>query len=78
MVDIADLTVSEARNICLRELWNSLGVAQPAIKFQAFDFAVQFREPNLDSQLAGDHRGPGRRTLEANQRGRIRSIFCTI
>ena len=39
-VDIANLTVGDARNIYLRDFWNPLGVAHPAIKFQVFDFAV--------------------------------------
>ena len=39
-VDIANLTLDEAKAIYLRDFWNPLGDAHPAIKFQCFDFAV--------------------------------------
>ena len=39
-VDIANLTLDGAKAIYLRDYWNPLGDAHPAIKFQAFDFAV--------------------------------------
>ena len=39
-VDIAALTLQEAKNIYLRDFWNPLQDAHPAIKFQVFDFAV--------------------------------------
>jgi lysozyme family protein len=39
-VDIANLTVEGAKEIYLRDFWNPIGDAHPAIKFQVFDFAV--------------------------------------
>jgi lysozyme family protein len=39
-VDIANLTKEDAKAIYLRDFWEPLGNAHPAIKFQAFDFAV--------------------------------------
>jgi lysozyme family protein len=39
-VDIANLTVDGAKEIYLRDFWNPIGDANPAIKFQVFDFAV--------------------------------------
>ncbi len=39
-VDIANLTLDGAKAIYLRDFWSPLGDAHPAIKFQAFDFAV--------------------------------------
>lgn len=39
-VDIANLTVQDAKNIYHRDFWQPLGDAHPAIKFQVFDFAV--------------------------------------
>lgn len=39
-VDIKTLTLEEAKAIYLRDFWNPIGQAHPAIKFQAFDFAV--------------------------------------
>lgn len=39
-VDIASLTLDQAKAIYLRDYWNPLGQAHPAIKFQVFDFAV--------------------------------------
>lgn len=39
-VDIKDLSVDNAKQIYLRDFWNPLGDAHPAIKFQVFDFAV--------------------------------------
>lgn len=39
-VDIANLTLEGAKAIYLRDFWDPLGNAHPAIKFQAFDFAV--------------------------------------
>ena len=39
-VDIANLTLDGAKAIYLRDFWNPLGDAHPAIKFQCFDFAV--------------------------------------
>jgi lysozyme family protein len=39
-VDIKNLTMEGAKGIYLRDFWEPLGNAHPAIKFQAFDFAV--------------------------------------
>lgn len=39
-IDIKNLTLDGAKAIYLRDFWNPLGDAHPAIKFQAFDFAV--------------------------------------
>lgn len=39
-VDIKGLTKEGAKFIYLRDFWNPLGDADPAIKFQVFDFAV--------------------------------------
>lgn len=39
-LDIAKLTQDDARAIYLRDFWNPVGDAHPAIKFQVFDFAV--------------------------------------
>lgn len=39
-VDIANLTQDGAKAIYLRDFWNPIGDAHPAIKFQVFDFAV--------------------------------------
>jgi lysozyme family protein len=39
-VDIANLTKEGAKAIYLRDFWEPLGDAHPAVKFQAFDFAV--------------------------------------
>lgn len=39
-VDIKNLTLEQAKAIYLRDFWNPLGNAHDAIKFQAFDFAV--------------------------------------
>ena len=39
-VDIANLTQDGAKEIYLRDFWNPIGDADPAIKFQVFDFAV--------------------------------------
>lgn len=39
-VDIKNLTIDQAKAIYLRDFWNPIGNAHPAIKFQAFDFAV--------------------------------------
>lgn len=39
-VDIKSLTVDGAKAIYLRDFWNPIGDADPAIKFQVFDFAV--------------------------------------
>lgn len=39
-LDIAKLTLEDAKAIYLRDFWNPLGDAHPAVKFQAFDFAV--------------------------------------
>ena len=38
--DIARLTRDEAKHIYKRDFWDKLGSADPAIKFQVFDFAV--------------------------------------
>ena len=38
--DIKGLTVDGAKAIYLRDFWNPIGEADPAIKFQVFDFAV--------------------------------------
>jgi hypothetical protein len=39
-VNIARLTVDDAKAIYKRDYWDKLGDAHPAIKFQVFDFAV--------------------------------------
>ena len=39
-VDIKNLTQAGAKEIYLRDFWNPLGDAHPAVKFQSFDFAV--------------------------------------
>lgn len=39
-VDIKDLSKDDAKQIYLRDFWSPLGDAHPAVKFQAFDFAV--------------------------------------
>lgn len=39
-LDIKNLTIDQAKAIYLRDFWNPLGDAHPAIKFQVFDFAV--------------------------------------
>ena len=39
-LDIAKLTKDDAKYIYKRDFWDPLGAADPAIKFQAFDFAV--------------------------------------
>jgi lysozyme family protein len=39
-VDIKALTRDQAKAIYLRDFWEPLGDAHPAIKFQVFDFAV--------------------------------------
>lgn len=39
-IDIKNLTVAGAKAIYLRDFWNPLADAHPAIKFQVFDFAV--------------------------------------
>ncbi len=39
-VDITNLTQDGAKAIYLRDFWNPIGDAHPAIKFQVFDFAV--------------------------------------
>ncbi len=39
-VDIANLTLADAKNIYSRDFWEPLGAAHPAIKYQVFDFAV--------------------------------------
>ncbi len=39
-VDIANLTQAGAKAIYLRDFWNPIGDAHPAVKFQVFDFAV--------------------------------------
>jgi len=38
--DIANLTKDQAKAIYLRDFWDVVGNADPAIKFQVFDFAV--------------------------------------
>lgn len=39
-VDITNLTQDDAKAIYLRDFWNPIGDADPAVKFQVFDFAV--------------------------------------
>lgn len=39
-MDIASLTRDQAKAIYLRDFWQPIGDAHPAIKFQVFDFAV--------------------------------------
>lgn len=39
-VDIKNLTVQGAKGIYLRDFWQPLADAHPAVKFQVFDFAV--------------------------------------
>lgn len=64
-LDIANLTLDQAKAIYLRDFWNPLGDAHPAIKFQAFDFAVNsgigtaIRKLQLAVGVADDgHWGP--------------------
>ena len=64
-VDIANLTLDQAKAIYLRDFWNPLGDAHPAIKFQCFDFAVNsgiqtaIRKLQLAVGVADDgHWGP--------------------
>ena len=64
-VDIANLTLDGAKAIYLRDFWNPLGDAHPAIKFQCFDFAVNsgiqtaIRKLQLAVGVADDgHWGP--------------------
>ena len=64
-VDIANLTLEQAKAIYLRDFWNPLGDAHPAIKFQCFDFAVNsgigtaIRKLQLAVGVADDgHWGP--------------------
>lgn len=39
-LDIKNLTRDQAKGIYLRDFWEPLGEAHPAVKFQVFDFAV--------------------------------------
>jgi lysozyme family protein len=39
-VDIRALTVESAKEIYRRDFWDVIGDAHPAVKFQAFDFAI--------------------------------------
>lgn len=39
-LDIKNLTREQAKAIYLRDFWEPLGAAHPAIKYQVFDFAV--------------------------------------
>jgi len=64
-VDIANLTLDGAKAIYMRDFWNPLGDAHPAIKFQCFDFAVNsgigtaIRKLQLAVGVADDgHWGP--------------------
>lgn len=64
-LDIANLTLDEAKAIYLRDFWTPLGDAHPAIKFQVFDFAVNsgigtaIRKLQLAVGVADDgHWGP--------------------
>ena len=64
-VDIANLTLDQAKAIYLRDFWSPLGDAHPAIKFQCFDFAVNsgigtaIRKLQLAVGVADDgHWGP--------------------
>jgi len=64
-VDIANLTLDGAKVIYMRDFWNTLGDAHPAIKFQCFDFAVNsgigtaIRKLQLAVGVADDgHWGP--------------------
>ncbi len=65
-VDIANLTQDAAKAIYLRDFWNPIGDAHPAIKFQVFDFAVNsgiqtaIRKLQSAIGVADDgHWGPG-------------------
>ena len=64
-LDIANLTVDQARTIYYDDFWRVLGDAHPAIKFQVFDFAVNsgiqtaIRKLQLAVGVADDgHWGP--------------------
>lgn len=64
-LDIANLTLDQAKAVYLRDFWNPLGDAHPAIKFQCFDFAVNsgigtaIRKLQLAVGVADDgHWGP--------------------
>jgi lysozyme family protein len=63
--DIKNLTRDQAAAIYLRDFWNVVGYADPAIKFQVFDFAVNsgiqtaIRKLQLALGVADDgHFGP--------------------
>lgn len=64
-LDIRNLTRDDCKAIYLRDFWAPLGDAHPAIKFQAFDFAVNsgiqtsIRKPQAAVGVADDgHWGP--------------------
>lgn len=64
-VDIASLTLEQAKALYRRDFWEPLGDAHPAVKFQAFDFAVNsgmqtaIRKLQLAIGVADDgHWGP--------------------
>jgi len=64
-VEIASLTIDQAKAIYLRDFWAPLGEAHPAVKFQVFDFAVNsgmqtaLRKLQLAIGVADDgHWGP--------------------
>ena len=40
MLDIANLSKDDAKAVYLRDFWNPISTIQPAVAFQAFDFAV--------------------------------------
>lgn len=50
-VDIAALTLDQAKAIYLRDFWNPIGDAHAAIKFQVFDFAVNSSIPTAIRKL---------------------------
>ena len=50
-VEIASLTVEQAKAIYLRDFWNVLADAHAAVKFQVFDFAVNAGIPTAIRKL---------------------------
>jgi len=64
-VEIASLTIDQAKALYLRDFWAPLGEAHPSVKFQVFDFAVNsgmqtaLRKLQLAIGVADDgHWGP--------------------
>ncbi len=50
-VDIKALTLDGAKQIYFRDFWTPLGTTAPAVKFQAFDFAVNSGIPKAVKKL---------------------------